>query len=60
VVTDWEGQLIVEARGLWFSVLQVNKLGHCMLLSRVRCGRFSWIVVVKTAVEFCLAVQNSP
>jgi hypothetical protein len=37
-VTDCEGQSIVEANGVRFSVLQVNMIGHCILWSRVRCG----------------------
>jgi hypothetical protein len=32
-VTDCEGQLIVVANGVRFSVQQVNKIGHCMLQS---------------------------
>jgi hypothetical protein len=32
-VTDCEGQLIVEASVVHFSVLQVNKIGYCMLRS---------------------------
>jgi hypothetical protein len=45
-MTDCEGQSIVEASGLQFSVLQVNKIGGCMLQSWVHCGRLSWTVLV--------------
>jgi hypothetical protein len=44
-ITDCEVQSIVEARGVLFSVLQVNKTGRCMLQSWVRCGRLPPTVV---------------
>jgi hypothetical protein len=30
-VTDCEGQSIVQAIGVVFIVLQVNRIGHCMV-----------------------------